>query len=80
MTQFTKSCVDNILAYFESVQKSEVLHSFISDHSAQKICLYFQQLDNGYYEKTTFCDDNKLIFENILEIMSCKIFSKYKNN
>lgn len=55
ITSVSKSCIDNFFVNFE-VSEALVLHSMISDHTAQKISIVLQQKTNSYIFKRLFSE------------------------
>ena len=67
ITKTSKKCIDNILTNYEGNMTSQVLHSLISDHTAQKIIVYIEDTNPTFIEKRIFTLANKEKFKNDLQ-------------
>ena len=79
ITESSQTCIDNILTNFKRNFISNVLHSHISDHTAQKITLKFnKELDQHIY-KRNFSKNNIFIFEKKLSEVGWKKIYSFDN-
>ena len=63
ITSVSRKCIDNIFTNFVGNWFSQVLHSHISDHTAQKLVIYLENNTNNYEEKRIFSERNKKYFK-----------------
>lgn len=67
ITSNSKTCIDNIFTNYENVCDAEVIHSLISDHTAQKLTIEINKsITPNFVYKRIFNDSNKKKFTNRL--------------
>lgn len=67
MTSNSRTCIDNILTNFGGDYISQILHSNISDHTAQKLVVSLStKSKNNFIDKRCFSELNKSKFKNKL--------------
>lgn len=63
ITSNSKTCIDNIFTNYENVYDAEVIHSLISDHTAQKLNMEINKsMSPNFVYKRIFNDSNKKEF------------------
>lgn len=67
ITNSTKTCIDNILTNIEQHYCTQILHSLISDHSAQKLVIDMEKPKVQIVFKRVFSQENKRDFITRLE-------------
>lgn len=63
ITNKTKSCIDNIYTNYNNISNAQILHSSISDHTAQKVRIHINRVENRkFILKRNFGNEQKKDF------------------